>query len=257
MKKFIASILSITLGIVSWAQDEKTCPVGEFHSVCVSDNMELALQESSRQDVKIFADKALMPYIQVYVRSQVLYIDMDEKSIPADVKKIYKGKNAPVAINRVLVSAPRLNRITGTQSALISSYGGVVADTLSLTDKAQAQGLLLKAPSPIVQMDKSARASLSYSGQVIALELGGSADCTLSGEAGTLTFQSEKKAHLNSLEFNAQRVKAQMKGWSEALVKAEEFLYVNLTGGSALYYAGVPAITIDQVIKSTLAPYEK
>lgn len=256
MKRLLLFILSITLGITAWSQDEKTCPVGEFHSICVGSSMELALQEGPRYNVKAIADKALMPYVQVYVRSQVLYIELDEKSIPSDVKKLYKGKNAPTPITRVLVSAPHLSKVTGTDNSLLASYGGVVADTLALTGKARTEeNLLIKVASPIVQMDKNARASLSYSGEILHLELSGSSECTLSGEAGTLSISGEKRSRLDGLSFNAQRVKAQMKGWSEARVHAEEFLYVNLTGGSALYYTGVPAITIDQVIKSTLAPY--
>ena len=251
MKKLLTFILSITLSTAVWSQDEKICPVGEFHSVVAGSTMELALQESSQPSVKIIADKALMPYIQVYVRSRVLYVDMDEKSIPSDVRKLYKGKNAPVPVTRVLVSA------SGTGSALITSYGGVVADTLTLSDKSVARDILLRVPSPRVIMDRSAQATLSYSGEVISLELSGNADCTLSGETGTLSFRSERKARLNSLSCNSRRVKADMKGSSEACVHAEEFLFVNLTGGSALYYTGIPAITVDQILKSTFAPYEK
>ena len=117
MKKLLTFILSITLSIAAWSQDEKICPVGEFHSVVAGSTMELALQESSQPSVKIIADKALMPYIQVYVRSRVLYVDMDEKSIPSDVRKLYKGKNAPVPVTRVLVSAPSLFKVSGTGNA--------------------------------------------------------------------------------------------------------------------------------------------
>ena len=257
MKKLLTFILSITLSIPAWCQDEKICPVGEFHSVVAGSTMELALQESSQPSVKIIADKALMPYIQVYVRSRVLYVDMDEKSIPSDVRKLYKGKNAPVPVTRVLVSAPSLFKVSGTGNALITSYGGVVADTLTLSDKSVARDILLRVPSPRVIMDRSAQASLSYSGEVISLELSGNADCTLSGETGTLSFRAERKARLNSLSCNSRRVKADMKGSSEARVHAEEFLFVNLTGGSALYYTGIPAISVDQILKSTFAPYEK
>lgn len=257
MKRLIVFILSITLSITAWSQDEKICPVGEFHAVVAGSTMELTLQESSQYQVKVMADKALMPYIQVYVRSRVLYVDLDEKSIPSDVRKLYKGKNAPVPVTRVLVSAPRLTKVTGTDSSIISSYGGIVADTLSLSDKSVARDILLRVPSPRVIMDKSARGSIIYSGEVISLELSGSAECNLSGETETLSFHSERKSRLNTLECKARRVKADMRGSSEAIVKADEFLFVNLTGGSALYYTGVPAITIDQVIKSTLAPYEE
>ena len=80
-------------------QQEKDCEVGEFTAISVSDNLQVVLQEGACA-VKLVSDEALLPYIQVSVRDSILYIEYDEKAVPRDVKKVYRGKNAPVPVMR-------------------------------------------------------------------------------------------------------------------------------------------------------------
>ena len=285
MKRFITVICGIALGIVSFAQElypsqpqeEKSYGVGEFHSLSVSNRFEVTLQEG-RCGVMVNADKALMPYIQVYVRSGVLYIDLDEKSVPNDVKKVYRGKNAPIAIKRAVVTAPAFSAITGAQNAVISSNGTVYADSLriELTDKAIIRNFKMELEEGLLTMGKNSQAFLSLQsekqlevvldgkaqlrlqnqGNVLQARLGGSSEASLAGSADNFSFSVTRFAHLESLDLKATRVKAEMTGGGHAIVQADELLNVKLGGGSTLYYTGVPAIQIDEIIKSTFAPYK-
>lgn len=324
MKRLFALILSIaTINVAAFAQplypnqlqDEKTYPVGTFGSLCISDNFEVTLQDG-RCNVKVNADKALMPYIQVYVREGVLYIELDEKSIPSDVKRIYKGRNAPVATTRAVVTVPALSQLTARQNAVLSGNGTIYADSLKLNieDKAAVHGLQLETESAKITLGKSAQADFSltsksqlevetshsselklkykaqnlvlnlagsssnvlegesstvtvnasgsakchadHKGNVMVLNLRGGTECSFAGEVSDITLDADRNASLDALQMKAQRVKADLSGWSEAYVHAEEFLSVNLSGGCALYYTGVPAIQVGKIIKSTFAPYE-
>lgn len=285
MKRVIALIASITLSVIAIAQElypsqpqeEKSYGVGEFKEICVSDSFEVTLQEG-RCAVKVNADKALIPYILVYVRSGVLNIELDEKSVPSDVKRIYRGKNAPVAIKRAIVTVPDLAGITGKDNAVIGSNGKVFSDSLqlTLTDKATARSLKIEAVSATLSMDKSCQADLvmecenrldvhqegrsrlklQYKGNVLTTRLGGSAEASLSGQADNFSFTTARFSHLESLDLKATRVKAEMNSGSHAIVNAQELLNVKLSGGSTLYYTGIPAIQIDEILRSTFAPYE-
>lgn len=285
MKRFIAVILSVTLSIVAFGQElypsqpqeEKSYGVGEFESLCVSDSFEVTLQEG-RCGVMVNADKALMPYIQVYVRSGVLYIDMDEKSIPNDVKRIYRGKDAPIAITHAVVTAPAFAVISATQNAVLTSNGTVFADSLrmELTDKACVRNFKLEMEEGKLVMNKNSQAMLTLQsekqldvilegkaqlrlqnkGNVLQAQLSGSSEASLAGEADTFSFTVSRYAHLESLDLKATRVKAEMNNGGHAIVRAEELLNVKLAGGSTLYYTGVPAIQIDEILKSTFAPYK-
>jgi hypothetical protein len=285
MKRFILFILSITLSVAALAQDlyptqlqeEKTYPVGSFHSLSVSSRFEVTLQEGPC-NVKVTADQALLPYFQVYVRGGVLYIEADSKSIPADVKKIYRGKNAPVPVVRAIVTMPAVNSVSLHQNAILSSNGTVFSDSLKLSveDKAILRNLKFDTPTADIALSKhavadfalvatnvtlkgegSSRTTMSFKGAVLKVDLSGSAHCKVIGESETFSFHCERSSELDGLQMKAPRVKADMKGGCEARVLAEELLSVRLTGGSSLYYAGFPTIQVDEILRSTFAPYKE
>lgn len=317
-------ICSITISNVAAAQNlftppaqlEKACEVEEFTSVCIVSDFQVTLQEGSCA-VKLKADEALVPYILVAVRDSVLYLEYDEKSVPRDVKKVYRGKNAAVPVMKVSITAPCLNGITAMQNATVSGFGTVFSDALEihLTDKATLKNIRLDTESAKVEMDKnsvadfnlSAEAQLELSledksqlklqyktrnllvhqvgnatailtgesstatfaiagyaknrctnkGNVLVVEAGGNADVSLAGQTGDLTLTSERSAKTDALEMKASRVKATLNGWTSANVHAEEFLSVDLSGGSTLHYSGIPAIQVDKIVKSTLVHIEE
>jgi len=283
MKKITAFILSITLATFSFAQplyptqsqEEKTYPVGSFNSVFVSDNFELTLQEGACQ-VKVNADKTLMPYIQVYVREGILYIKMDKPSIPLEVKKIYRGRNAQIPVTRAIVTLPSIYCLSVNDKASVSGNGVLTTDSIKIqiNDKALIRDLKLEANKADIKLNKSAQADISlqanhahikaggfaqcnltYKGADIQTDLSGNAKCLLNGESESLAIQTERMSRLDGLQFKVPRVRADMKGGSEAQIRAEEILTVHLTGGSALYYTGFPTIQVDEIHRSTLAPY--
>jgi len=285
MKRFILFILSITLGIAAGAQElypsqqqgEKTYPVGAFSSLNVSSKFEVTLQEGPC-NVKVTADKALIPYFQVYVRGGVLYIEADSKAVPADVKKIYHGKNAPVPVVRAIVTIPRINSISLHQNAVLSSNGTVFSDSLKLSveDKAILRNLKFETPEAEITLSKNAQAdfaldaanatlkgegssqcTVNFKGSALQLNLSGSARCKASGEAESFSFHCERITRLDALQLKAPRVKADMKGGCDAYILAEGQLSVRLSSGSALYYAGFPTIQVDEILRATFAPYKE
>ena len=281
MKRILVSILSIALSTAAWAQapqmqEEKSYPVTGFESVTVGSHFEATLQEG-RCNVKVNADKALLPYVQVYVREGVLYIDLDEKSIPSDVKKIYRGKNAPVPVVSAIVTLPSAKILTACESALLKSNGSVFADSIlvCIEDKATVRDFKLEAEKATVTLTKSAQAYFSlespdatliceggsrcevaFKGALLKADLNGTSRCAVTGEAESFSFQSKRFAKLDALQLTAPRIKADMKGASEACIQADGSLSVHLTGGSELYYTGFPTIQVDEIIHSTFAPYK-
>ena len=317
-------ICSIAFVHYSWAQElyptqpqqEKDCEVEEFTALSVGDNFQVTLREGACA-VKLTADEALLPYILVSVRDSVLCIEYDEKSVPRDVKKVYRGKNAPVPVFSVSVSSPFLNGITATHDAVISGSSTVFSDDLemNLADKATLKDLKLDTDRAILRMDKHSVADITLKsesqmevslkgnsqlklqyksrnlllhqegnstaildgesstatfavsgyaknrctdkGNVLVLEAGGSADISLAGEIGDLTLTCERNAKVDAMEMKSGRVKATLNGWTSASVNAQEFLSVNMTGGSTLSFAGVPAIQVDKIMKSSLIHIEE
>ena len=196
--------------------EDKTLPVGEFSSVNVDGDFNVNLSKGT-YSVQVTADRNLMPYVQVYVRSKTLYISYDEKSVPKDIKKLFKGKDGASPVFRAVVSMPELNGIEIQDNVTLYSseefYGSNV--TLSLTEKSQVQNLSLRANSITVNMKKNAQASLALNADKkielntddksvlkatgktrdISVNAKGSSDIALSGECEDLTLKLAEKSN--------------------------------------------------------------
>ena len=292
--------------------EERTLPVGAFSSVNVTDDFEVTLVKGA-YSVRITTDRALEPYVQVYVRSKVLYITYDQKSVPKDIQKAYKGKNAPEPVFRVVVYLPELNGLEMSENAVVMAtdeFNGN-AFTLAMKDKAQLKNLNIRVQSAslslkeksqaIVNVDAvgkveanlegntgiklnvhaaelavsasgssnltisgdskdfalttsgSSKVSVSQAGEKASFQLGGSSEVNASGRADVFTLKSEKNCTLNAGDYVNREVTAVMTD-GKAHINVTETLKVTLSGGSELYYNGTPAILVEKVIKSTLAP---
>lgn len=144
--------------------EEKNIPVGVFNAVSATDNFEITL-ESGACDVKVTADQQLSPYVQVYVRSKVLYITYDEKSVPKDIRKLYKGRNAPTPVFRVTVTLPELNGLYLSENVTVMCRDDFEAGRfdLTLSDKSQVKNLSVHAQSATVSLRKNTQAVLDLS----------------------------------------------------------------------------------------------
>ena len=194
--------------------EETTLPVGEFTMVSANGDFEVTLSKGS-YGVRLTTDKNLTPYVQVYVRSNTLYLTYDEKSVPKDIKKLYKGKNASQPVFRAVVSMPQLNGIELDDNVILSSaeafYGSDIV--ISLTDKAQVRNLTVQGNSITVNMKKNAQAALTLTAdkkmevttddkailklagkaQEITLNAKGNSDNALSGEGEILNLNLSEK----------------------------------------------------------------
>ncbi len=196
--------------------EETTLPVGEFTMVSANGDFEVTLSKGS-YGVRLTTDKNLTPYVQVYVRSNTLYLTYDEKSVPKDIKKLYKGKNASQPVFRAVVSMPQLNGIELDDNVILSSaeafYGSDIV--ISLTDKAQVRNLTVQGNSITVNMKKNAQAALTLTAdkkmevttddkailklaekaREITLNAKGNSDNALSGEGEILNLNLSNVSH--------------------------------------------------------------
>lgn len=222
-KLLFLAVLASAFAFPSRAQfvnhlEESTLPVGEFTMVSANGDFEVTLSKGS-YGVRLTTDKNLTPYVQVYVRSNTLYLTYDEKSVPKDIKKLYKGKNASQPVFRAVVSMPQLNGIELDDNVILSSaeafYGSDIV--ISLTDKAQIRNLTVQGNSITVNMKKNAQAALTLTAdkkmevttddkailklaekaREITLNAKGNSDNALSGEGEILNLNLSEKTTSN------------------------------------------------------------
>lgn len=219
----IGIFTSVSLSVYAQAQastqlEEKSYPVGEFTALDICDDFEVTVSRGSCS-VRVAVDNALSPYVQVYVRSKTLYVSYDEKAVPKDIKKMYKGRGAPVPVFRVYVSLPVLTAVTLSDNAVLNTadeFSGSRFE-LDMTDKSQVKNLSVAGSSLKVSMKKNSQALLTlrstdmleaiadgnsnlkmsaYARTMVVTATGGSSQVNLTGESDFLTLSTAGNSKL-------------------------------------------------------------
>ena len=141
---------------------DKDITVSEFNAVNVSDDFEVTVSRGT-YGVRLTVDKELAPYVEVYVRSKVLYISYDEKAVPKELRKLYRGKGSLTPVFRVMAYTPELQAVTLSDNATLTGVEEFNASEFELTmaGKSQVKNLSVSASSARVTMKKNTIASLN------------------------------------------------------------------------------------------------
>ena len=181
--------------------EEKTLPVGDFSSISVADDFEVSLVKGA-YSVRVTTVKELAPYVQVYVRAKVLYITYDEKSVPKDIKKMFKGKGSPEPVFRAVVYLPELNGVTLANNVTLMStdeFSGFNFE-MNLGDKSQVKSLTVRASNVTVNMKKNAQATVTLKADNrMELNTDGNAVLKLSGQAMELAMNAAGSSEVSAI----------------------------------------------------------
>jgi hypothetical protein len=133
---------------------DKDIMVSEFNAVNVSDDFDVTVSRGT-YGVRLTVDKELAPYVEVYVRSKVLYISYDEKAVPKELRKVYRGKGGLTPTFRVVAYTPELQAVTLSDNAILTGVEEFAAN------ESQVRNLSIAASSARVSMKKNAIANLN------------------------------------------------------------------------------------------------
>ena len=139
--------------------EDKEIPVSEFNSLQVSNAFDVTVAKGA-YGVKLTVDKDLAPYIEVYVKAKTLYLSYDEKSVPKEIRKLYKGKGGLTPVFRVVAYTPELLSVSLSDNATFSSMEEYTASQfeLSAAGKSQVKNLSVTASSAKIALKKNANA---------------------------------------------------------------------------------------------------
>lgn len=140
---------------------DKDVVVSEFNAINVSDDFEVTVARGA-YGARLTVDKELAPYVEVYVRSRTLFITFDEKAVPRDLRKLYRGRGGLTATFRVTVYTPDLQSVTLSDYAVLTGIEEFVASDFELlaAGKSQVKNLSISAASAKIALKKNATANL-------------------------------------------------------------------------------------------------
>lgn len=165
MKKvFISMILALALLFIANAQKPVVhiLEYESFTNVKVSDNFIVKLVSSDKYMVRTTVDGRLENYVKAYVLNGTLYITLERKSFPSDLKKALRVKGAPAPVMEVEISFPSIEALELEGNAILHRSDVLYSDTFKLmvNDKARVDKIYLDCNTAEVILAKNAYADV-------------------------------------------------------------------------------------------------
>lgn len=165
----VATIAAGMMSISAYAQSRQLShDFSEFNKVSVTNNFEVSLVKSDRYSIDLTIDDVLHEYVHAYVKSKTLILELDEKAIPKEVRKLYKGRGVEGAVLKAVVYMPVVNGINLEEGAVLSAPGDFPSDGFELN---MAGSSILKSLSiesragAVINLKKKCTAVLSVSAE--------------------------------------------------------------------------------------------
>ena len=251
---------------------DKDIMVSEFNAVNVSDDFDVTVSRGT-YGVRLTVDKELAPYVEVYVRSKVLYISYDEKAVPKEIRKMYRGKGSLTPVFRVVAYTPELQAVTLSDNATLSGVEEFVANDFELTavGKSQVKNLRLTASSARISMkknavvnmnlktdrgvevstDNNANLKLTFSGRELALTADGSSVVVADGPTRSMNLATSGSSQV-SVSSDTESVEITSEG-SSKLTLTGKALEMKIRGSrsSSVDAFAMPVETVDATLTNS------
>lgn len=296
--KFFVLIIALGLGAINAQAQVKevTHDFSAFTSLDVSYDFNVTVIPSDRYSVKITVETALADYVQTYVKSKTLFIAFDEKAVPSEVKKQFRGRTTPTLNAVVYVPSLNIINLSAKSSLTVNSTLVVPSFLLNVTDNAKVAILAVESSSQItVNADKKADITATLDSDDITVNASGSAILNLTQDSKNFGLKSAGSSEINvegdalvvSVEAagttkpkftgRADKLIVDAAGYSsidalnlkvsdcEAVMNASSKLYesatatlsLDLTNGATVIYDNEPAFQIVQIKNSSVTKYSE
>ena len=299
IRKWFAAAAAFVLALNVFAQSGKTTTKTNdfvsFDRIEVSNDFEVTFRTSDNYQVAWTTDTILSDLISVFVTGKTLYISFNQKGMSSELKKTYKGRNAPKPVFKVTVYAPSVSEITLADNVVFDGQGSTVESeqfTLSVGGKAKLSNLTVHAHAASVaaakdgkitmtlnadeiglKAEKSAEVNLLQDSDKLAVDASGSASVTLSGATLELSTVCQNSAKVsmtgsaeslrhegrNSAEVDVVNVPVKtadvVMSGGKLYVNASDKLKVDLKGGASVQFNGSPEIDVVNIQSSSLMHY--
>lgn len=211
----------------------------EFDAISVSGGFKVTMVEKDGYNAKFKVSDSLESYLECYVKGGILYIGLDDKSIPKEVKKSFKGKNSEEPVLEATIYVSSLNSITLNDDCTFSSSSSLNPDKfkMELSGTSSIANLNVNAESAVISVGKKAKLSsfnvkakdkvtvnadgnasvvLEYSAKTLNVNNSGSAELAVNGQCEAAVVSTANSAKL-SLSGKAGSLKVTGKGGSSKI----------------------------------------
>ncbi|MBP5720893.1 MAG: DUF2807 domain-containing protein [Bacteroidales bacterium] len=266
-----------------------------FSGVDISGPFEVRMVRGSEYRALLSYEDAYDDYVTCDVVSGILVLSLDERRVPSEVKRQFRGKGTPDPVFSAVIYVPELIQ------TLSMSGKSVLYDTEDLFDKAKisfdlAENAVMKhmsvstlnfkvsvrgkasadltvgckefvaetANACVLKVEETSEVSNYYlqgssrvtaKSETGALNVHTKSNCTMSitGSGNTAEFDINGTSEVDAFGFEVPEATVTMTSVCKLGESAYRSLKVNLSGGSSLYFANEPAVSIENIKSSTMA----
>jgi len=230
MKQLVFRILAIVIGMtalgcsIAGAQSLKEIEKDElaaFSAITLGGDFTLELHDGDEYAAKVTTEEMLAEYIRFTVADGTLTVTLDERNVPAEVKRLFRGKNA--ATYRLEVTMPAaLKRLTLNDKAILLTADDDVVSAegldIVMKDNARIAGFGISTGRVSFRMERKAEATVEVRCDSLDVQMSGSSSLTLKQEVRRAGYVLSYNASLVVDGEASERMGVQTKGTAKAIL---------------------------------------
>lgn len=194
LKRILILTAALAMAFAAAAQTTtKSEDLVAFDSIEISNDFEVTFHQADFYRVDWTYDTILNDVVGVSVSGKTLHISLNKKGMSSELKKTYRGRNAPKPILKATVYAPSFSNLTLSENAVFNAADNRIETDvfqLSVTDKAQVSRLSVGADRAVITMDKDGKAALTLAAGQIDIRTARSSALDLKQTSGTLNISA-------------------------------------------------------------------
>ncbi|MBR6002471.1 MAG: DUF2807 domain-containing protein [Bacteroidales bacterium] len=166
----------------------------EFAGIEAANNFDISVVKGP-YGVQLTVDQLIADCVVSYVKGKVLFLDLDEKAIPKETKKLYKGKNVPPPVLRAVVYLPEgyIESIKLKDSATLSATSEMNSNKfdVDLAGTSSIKALTVATGTAEISLSKKSTAVLTVNAEKnLRVNAEGSSSIKLTQTSGELSVKS-------------------------------------------------------------------
>ncbi len=215
----IALFCSISLALMSQDVEELSLELPSYHSVNVTDGIDMYIEQGSKQSTVLKADSKIMDTFQAEVKDYTLYLTTERSRDQIGVLEAH-------------LTMPQVKSIEASGSSDVFSKG------------------LLQIEELVINARGSSDIDLEIQGAALAATMVGSSDLDLRGQVQDMTCIAQGASDVSAKTFRVQNCILTVTGASDAVIEVGQKLSVEAHGASDVRYLGDPEV-VHQVAKGS------
>lgn len=171
--------------------DHKDLPA--FHSIELGGDFALDIEYGKQYTVRLSVEELFADYVLFSVLDSTLAVTLDERHVPAEVRKLFRGKDASTPVFRIYVTMPEsLRSLKLSSRAVLLSADDLVVDSdrfqLQVTDNARVASLAFGSGRVALALDKKADVRMSVTCDSLSVVQAGTANLNLTQHTDVSAF---------------------------------------------------------------------